>query len=223
MQRQANWSVLYFLWISCSKRWRRFPLEMLFAILVLSIFALIPTRSASAALITFTSAHLTDQTWRYDYQVTAQASDTVIEEFTIYFEAARFENLRLASAPSGWDSIVIDADVELSADGFFDAVALLGGLRPGSSQAGFSVVFDYVGSGSPGAQNFEIIDPVTFATVSRGLTSPRVTDPDPDPDPVPVPEPGALALWAIIIPMLWLSRMQRTSPTLGHLFTNSIF
>jgi hypothetical protein len=187
-----------------AKTWTWSPTRVLFCFVLLSLLILIPVRNASAALISYTSTHLAGQTWRYDYELASGVSDPTIAEFTIYFDLAKFANLSVANSPSGWDSIVIDPDVALQADGYFDAVALSGGLSPGSSQNGFSVTFDYIGPGSPGAQVFEIVNPITFATISRGMTSSS--------DPVNVPEPGTAQLWAIVLPLLGLLRSRRPRP-----------
>jgi hypothetical protein len=40
----------------------------------------------------------------------------------------------------------------------YDAEALTGGIASGSSQAGFSVELNWLGSGAPGSQIFEIYD-----------------------------------------------------------------
>jgi len=54
--------------------------------------------------------------------------------------------------------------------------------------AGFAVSFDWLGTGEPGAQFYEIIDPDTFETIDSGWT---------------VPEPGTICLLSFGGLVLW--------------------
>ena len=102
---------------------------------------------------------------------------TDIEEFTIWFDMDLFENLGVAVAPAGWDPLIIEPDPDIPPagdDGFYDALALVAGIAPSVSLAGFSVQFDYLGIGTPGDQFFEIINPTTFSTLDDGFTQSAV-------------------------------------------------
>jgi len=171
------------------------PIRAIAAALLLlaSLFAL---GRASAAVITYELTPEAGNRWTYQYTVSAAASDPVIEEFTVFFDPALYANLQLVSAPPGWDALVIEPDQGLPADGFFDALALASGLAPGSSLGGFGVSFDFLGNGRPGAQNFDIVDPVTFATISSGST---LLEGGTD-----LPEPATA--WLMGVPLLLLLR-----------------
>ena len=74
-----------------------------------------------------------------------------------------------------WDELVVQPDPILTDDGFYDALATGDGIAQGASFAGFTAQFDWLGTGEPGAQLFEIIDPDTFETIYSGQTVPEPT------------------------------------------------
>ena len=164
---------------------------------VLSL-ALLPI-SASATVITYTPSFLGGNQWQYDYTVASAAGDPTIDEFTIYFDPALYTNLATAATPSGWDPLVIQPDTSIPADGFFDELALVAGISPGDSLGGFAVSFDFLGTGAPGAQSYDIVDPNTFDTLSSGFTSTASSIPT-------VPEPNTLALMGLALTMLLIFR-----------------
>lgn len=151
----------------------------------LAALALACASSANAAPIYYEAETLGGNSWRYDYTV---GNDSLypIYEFTIFFDLGLYSNLRMASAPDGWDPLAIQPDPNLPDDGFYDALALSGAITSGNLLSGFSIVFDYLGTAAPGAQRYDIVDPVTFQVVSSDLTVRLPTN--------SVPEPSALAL-----------------------------
>lgn len=141
-----------------------------------------------ATLISYSATNVAESTWRYDYSI---ANDTLLdslEEFTIYFDQDLFANLQVANSPLSWDSLVVQPDEFLQSDGFFDALTLDLGLSPGGTLAGFSVLFDFLGSDAPGSQRFEVVNPISFDVLDAGFTQPQVTS---------VPEPSPLALLSL--------------------------
>lgn len=68
----------------------------------------------------------------------------------------------------------------------YDAAAVGAGIAVGASQGGFAVEFDWLGAGVPGAQEFNIYDPVSGFIVESGWTV------EAPPAPTPVPAPLAL-------------------------------
>jgi hypothetical protein len=152
---------------------------------------------ASAALIQFGATDLGGERWRYDY-VVDNDGNTPIDELTIFFDLGLYANVAVASAPPGWDAIVVQPDPDLPDDGFFDALALGQGITAGAGLAGFSASFDWLGTGTPGEQRYDIVDPQTFATMESGTTT----------NIVPVPATAMLATSAV---MAVLPRMKRVS------------
>lgn len=133
---------------------------------------------AGPASIVYEAVELGGGQWEYTYEVSNNSLPVAIEEFTIWFELGSFAQLAVTTPdpPAGdWDELVVQPDPVLTDDGFYDALALSAGIAPGETVADFSVSFGWLGSGQPGAQLFEIIDPETFEPIYSGLTTPEPT------------------------------------------------
>jgi hypothetical protein len=159
-----------------------------------SIIVLCLTAGATwseATVITFDVAAVAGNTFEYTYVVENDTLSVDIEELAVYFDVDLFENLRLATTPPDWDPVVVQPDALLRDDGFLDVLALLGGIPPGGSLGRFTVQADFLGTGVPSRQRFEILDPVTLAVLDSGFTVPATT--------VPVPEPGLLWLFGVVL------------------------
>lgn len=126
--------------------------------------------SVSATAVSYDATNISGNTWEYTYTVSNDTLAIDIEEFTIFFDYTAYENLTLPTAPAGWDPLAIQPDTTLPDEGFYDALALVSGIAVGGSLGGFTVRFDYLLSGTPGSQAFDIIDPYTFATLDNGQT-----------------------------------------------------
>lgn len=118
---------------------------------------------ASAVSITFSATQLSASSWQYDYTVTNNGSlpaSAAVEGIQIFFDYHDYDTLNLVGAPATWDPLVFQPDAGLSLDGIFDGLANPGpGIASGNSLGGFSVSFDWLAAGTPGAQAFEIYDP----------------------------------------------------------------
>lgn len=141
------------------------------SLLVPVVLATFFAGQASATTITYAATSLGGGNWRYDYSVANDSLQAVLAEFTVYFDVGTYQNLAAAGAPAGWDAIVVQPDAGLPDDGFFDALAISGGIQPAASLAGFAVTFTYLGVGTPGAQRFAVVDPGSFAVLSSGTTT----------------------------------------------------
>jgi hypothetical protein len=155
-----------------------------------AVFAVLCAPVCQAAVITYSATNTAGSTWRYDYAVTNDTLAGSLEEFTIFFDRSFHTDLALSSSPADWDSIVVQPDLNLPDDGFFDSLALSGGLSAGDTLSGFSVTFDWLGVGQPGSQLWTVVDPLSFETIESGFTV--LLEP-----PVDVPEPGTVALLII--------------------------
>jgi PEP-CTERM motif len=144
-----------------------------------------------ATTITYQANDLPDTTpgqdlWQYSYIV----SDYTFNQdfgFTIYFDYLLYSNLEYPPPPinSDWDPIVWQPDLSLTADGAYDALALVDNASLGDP---FTVSFVWLGTGTPGTQPFDIyylpaVDPISI--IESGQTTLGAT---------PVPEPGTLLL-----------------------------
>lgn len=149
-----------------------------------SLLLLMSISWAHATTINYTATQVGGVRWRYDYTIHNDTLGSTIQEFTIYFGENRFANLSNESVQPNWDLLLIQPDTNIPAAGFFDGLALNGGLVAGETVSGLSVSFDYAGAGAPGQQLFSIVDPVSFAEIESGLTSGATA----------VPLPGTLSL-----------------------------
>ena len=139
---------------------------------------------ADADTIRYEATNLGGNEWRYDYTLRNTGVDA-IAQFTIYFDPDLYSDLDETTAlgPSGWDVLVIQPDRGLPDDGFFDALNETSPVLTGETLTGFSVSFFWLGTGAPGSQPFDILDPVTFAPLVSGTTT-----------IVPLPAPISLCL-----------------------------
>lgn len=168
---------------------------------------LIISSSAWSAQIAFSTQNLSSGRFQYDYVLTNDSAQR-IDEVTIYFDRTLFNDLANGVSPSGWDPLVIQPDLGLPSDGFFDVLALGPGLLPGVSLSGFSIQFTFLGSGSLPAQRFQIVEPDTFAILASGLTVLA------DSPPPPIPEPATFTLFIIALLALVIAK-RRNSELLG--------
>ena len=126
--------------------------------------------AAHAASIGYTATSLGGTQWRYDYTVSNTTLAVPIAEFTLFFSVGPYANLLNVSTAPGWDVLLVQPDPAIPASGYLDALALVGGIVPGATLTGFSVTFDYLVAGSPGALPFSILDPVSFIELETGIT-----------------------------------------------------
>ena len=136
--------------------------------------------------ILFSTVDLGSDRWQYTYEVSNISLVEEINEFTIRFDYGLYDNLAIeTSAPlsDDWNEVVMQTEPAIMDDGGYDALELTGGIGVGQTVSGFSVSFDWLGTGAPGEQYYEIIDPETFAVINTGLT---------------VPEPASMLLWGLV-------------------------
>lgn len=159
--------------------------KILFLTIMLGILITMVNR-VNATIITYDLTNLGGNRWEYSYSVTNDSMSSPIEEFTIYFDLELYENLLVGNTLNDWDAIVVQPDPEpdFEADGFYDALALLTGIAPGETVSGFTVSFDWLVTGLPGYQFFEVVDPSNLEALDSGWTVTTTS----------VPEPGTLLL-----------------------------
>lgn len=153
--------------------------------------------SAQAVEIASVASNLADPVpgqdrWLYRYQLDEFPYDAGYG-FTVYFDPDLYADLQETPvSPAQWNAITAEPDVNLGDDGLYDAQALLDAPTVAVS---FTVSFRWLGAGTPGAQPFEVREPLpSFAVIESGTTV--------------VPEPAALSLGAGAIAAL--AGMRRT-------------
>lgn len=162
--------------------------------------SLLVSGHAAATAITYEVTQLDGDTWRYDYTLDNDTLGSTLGEFTVYFGLGDYFNLDALITPAGWTGFIAQPDPLLPDDGFFDLLATNGGIPAGQSLGGFSIVFDWLASGTPGSQRFDIIEPESFTTLESGLTIRASAS-------TSVPEPSSLLL--LIAGLVTISWMQR--------------
>lgn len=181
--------------------------QLLAKSLLLACLTFAFSNTASAVVITVKSTALADGRWVNEYVVSSGSGESTIEEFTLFFAPALYKDIVLEETPGGWDALAIQPDAGIPADGYADYLALGQGVTPGGSVSGFAVSFSFLGSGRPGAQSFDIVDPITFATLASGVTIPAPGFP-----PSEAPEPGALLLFCGTLGLVFACRRRPRGP-----------
>ena len=162
-------------------------------ILVIALFvALVP--DAHCVSISYEINPLGGSSYEALYTVINDTPSINVEEFTVYFQEGLYENLAVTTTPVDWDPLAVQPDPAIPDDGFYDALALNMGISFGDQLGGFGVSFDWLGSGDPGSQFFEIINPFTFDILTSGTTELASA--------TPVPEPASILLMGSGIGML---------------------
>jgi hypothetical protein len=136
--------------------------------------------------------------WRYDYTLPAFPHGAGWG-FTVYFDPLLYGAIETPLPPvgAGWTAVALQPDPG-SFDGFYDAEA---SSDAPSLATPFSVVFTWLGQGTPGAQPFELRDP-RYAPVESGFT-------------VPEPAAAAPAAFAALAGLAARRRRARGSPGAG--------
>ena len=179
------------------------------ALLVTALLIFGSRPAAQAITITYTVTDLADvvvgeDLWQSSYTLSGfvfQAN----QGFSIYSAHNLYKNLSAASVHPDWDRLVIQPDTGISADGFYDNLALVNGA---SLSAPFILDFVWLGMGTPGAQVFDIYDlNGGFQKIESGTTQSAA-----------VPESGGwllTAIWiALLVGMESLRRLQSGSKIL---------
>ena len=167
--------------------------------------ALLAPVSAFASVISYALTSLGGANYRYDYTVSNTTQAAGIDEFTIFFDSALYSGLSANGLGAGWDVLTIQPDAGLPADGFIDILAVGPGLAQGSTLTGLSVSFTFLGTGTPGAQPFDIVDPQTFQALESGRTASAIVAPPNG----RVPVPATLPLLALGMTVFGASRIPR--------------
>ena len=141
---------------------------------------------ARAQSVQYDVSSLGANAWRYSYVIVNSSPTLQFDEVTIYFDVGSFQSLSLAATPAAWDPLVIQPDSAIPADGFLDVIHPGGPVAMGASFSGFSIDLAYLGTGTPGAQRFELYDSSDFSLRYVGETTLQ--------DISPVPEAPTLAL-----------------------------
>lgn len=179
------------------------------------IFMFIFTSNVFAVILTdifYEVDDLGSGRWEYTYDVKNVSLESPIEEFTIWFDYGRYDNL-LVTTPDplagNWDEIVLQPEPVISDDGLYDALTLALGIGEGEIVSGFSVSFDWLDEGVPGSQYYEIVVPDTspMEVIDSGWTR-------------PIPEPSTLLL-LFVSTLFYLKKNKEVKQNINNIMNYS--
>ena len=171
------------------------PILLLFLAAILTLSSV----TARAGTITYQATDLTDTTpgedlWQYHY-VLSGFTFSLDFGFDIFFplsDGFLVGDIKNTPPPNAdWDTLALQPDPGLPADGLYDALAL---VNNASLADAFVVDFIWHGTGTPGTQRFEIFDD-TFTIIDEGRTIPAGGTPVPEPTTTLLFLSGAVLLW----------------------------
>jgi hypothetical protein len=143
---------------------------------------------AGAFVISYSLVDLGGNRFRYEYTISNDPAQPGAGIVDLLFDPSLYDQASLTDASSGpattdWNRTFLASGIGVPVA--FDALATSGAIPAGGSSSGLAVEFRWLGAGSPGAQDFEIYDPVSFARLGRGTTAATAADADGDgvPDP----------------------------------------
>lgn len=161
-------------------------------LLLLSVMGALVT-VAPAASISFEVTDLGGNQFRYSYTFTG-LSLQANQEIDIRFDPALYANLSNGIAPPQFDLLVLQPN---NPPGTFGDYSILSLINNPDLTGNFSVEFQFLGSGQPGAQPYLINEYDAtgdfVGTVGRGMTQTAA-------DPADVPEPQSL--WLVGLSLL---------------------
>lgn len=146
--------------------------------------------TASAASIKAELSKVGSNTWDAVFTVEADPGQT-IDAFSINFDWAQVSKLMVQASPGDWDSIAIQADSALAADGLFDSLALGTGIPESTNLGGFVARFDWADLAGPASFLYTINDPISFSPIESGHAQLTFIG-----NPSPIPEPMS---WALLV------------------------
>lgn len=159
---------------------QKLSLKTIKSALLCAALVIAPSFSATASTIDlkYSLEDLGSGRYRYDYTLVNASFSSGVKWFSVDFDPSNVDEGSLViSSPSASDWI---AQVLYSAPGLpamFDASTSGLGVSAGQSLSGFSVEFNWLGSGLPASQAFAVYDPTNFNVVESGFTTTAVPEP----------------------------------------------
>jgi outer membrane protein assembly factor BamB len=143
-------------------------------IAIISLISMLSS-SALATQVTFVTEDIGSGQWVYHYNLINDTLNDPLEQFVIWFEPWLYENLSIVSDPHigyDWYQDTVEPDPVWLYYGAYRALAWDEGIPIGDSESGFAVRFTYLGEGTPGQQEFDIVDPNEYVSLEAGWTTP---------------------------------------------------
>lgn len=172
-----------------------------YASVVAGVFALMASALSAASPVTIDyelTALAAPGRYEYRYTLTNVSLATPLSWFSVDFDTALYDESSLAITSTGlgdWSEQLLASIPALGVPAQYDAYKTVGaGLGIGDTETGFTVEFNWLGTGTPGSQAFTIYDPATLDVLATGVTT---TEGEPPPNGAPEPSSAALVLLAL--------------------------
>ena len=166
-----------------------------------ALMATLVSGPAQALTVTYTATDLPDvvvgqDRWSIDYLLSSSFS--AFAGINLLYPYAQYGDLAVTAAPNPtiWSADITQPDASGFGDGLIALSPFVDAL---ASDLPFSVEFTWLGTGSPGSQDFEVFDS-GFSNVGNGQTVPPGNS---------VPEPGTMLMVASALFLLSLNGLGR--------------
>lgn len=150
--------------------------------LFLAVIVLLLCDCLEAVRIDYFAENISGNLWKYQYSIVNYGTYS-IGSVSIFFndDYSGITPSSSSQITSDWDEQIFSFSAEQT---IYDVLANPGKeIAIGQGVSGFSVTFNYLGSGIPASQDFEIYDPQDYSLLESGTT-------------VPIPEPATILLLA---------------------------
>lgn len=150
--------------------------------LVACLFLLVFSQAAFAAVsIQYSVVPMGGNVYRYIYSISNLGVGPAVQLFDILFDTSLYQegSLQIVTPSplnTQWSQQILHS-IPPGVPASYDALSLTGGIPSGTTVSGFSVQFTYLGSGTPGAQPFQVYDPGTLNLVQSGQAVPAPSVP----------------------------------------------
>ncbi len=136
--------------------------------------------------------------YEYRYTLTNVSLAPPLSWFSVDFDTALYDESSLVITTTSlgdWSEQLLASIPALGVPAQYDAYKTVGaGLGIGDTETGFTVEFNWLGTGTPGSQAFTIYDPATLDVLVTGVTT---GEGEPPPNGAPEPSSAALVLLAL--------------------------
>ena len=97
-----------------------------------------------------------NNSWRVEYSLMNAGTESV-SNIRLRFPLEGFSNLEILSAPDGWQAIAVQSDFLLEERAVYEVFTVNAQLEQNQTLSGYSFTFDWDETGTPSAEDFEVI------------------------------------------------------------------
>lgn len=116
------------------------------------------TLSSNGAQIIIELSQVSGQRWQGNYRIENTGATAPIKGIRIVFPVGLYDALAISKTPDQWDAITADPDSLIDASGIYELFTVTEAIDTNQTLEGITLAFDWLGSGAPSSQSFEIIN-----------------------------------------------------------------